>query len=217
MNKSNQSGKLILLQQVIADFCVWQEINHGLEIGGYGHVTRDGDNFICDQIWMLTTSNGGANMHISEDKVADFLLQRNSEGVDMSNLYLHWHSHPLPMSPFFSPTDQKDIEEHLRISTHLLAVVFSGPKKIIAKYVTRKEEEKLEETKLKVSLQLDRYYDSYVNRPKLHYTTRQIYQTGGYVPGKQSTKHNDHRDGPHRQLAPTGNDSDGYWLRGELY
>jgi hypothetical protein len=210
LNKSKQQGKLTLKEQVIIDYCLWQELNHGLEIGGYGHVTREGNDFICDQIWLLTTSSGGAHMNISEDKVAEFLLQRNSDGTDMSNLFLHWHSHPLPMSPFFSGTDQKDIKEHLAIAPHLLAVVFSGPRKIVAKYVTREEE-----MTLKISLQLDKYYEPYVNRPK--YTYRQVYQTGGHLPSKQTQKYNSDWGGTHRQLGSNAGNADGYWLRGEFH
>jgi hypothetical protein len=186
---------------------VWQEINHGKEIGGYGHVTKDGDDFLCDKIWLLTTSHGSSSMHITEDKVADFLLERNSEGINIGNLYLQWHSHPKPMTAFFSSTDEKDIREHLKISHHLLPVVFSGPANIIAKYATRSGE-----IKLKVSLQLSEYYDAYVKRPT---ESRPIFPPTRHVQSGPVGKRNNNRSGPHRELGSNSIVPDGYWLRGK--
>lgn len=212
MEQSSPQSRLIIAESVLADYCVWQSINHGLEIGGYGHVVRRGPDFYCDKIWMLTTTHGSAHMFISGEAAADFIFSRLSEGVDVANLYLHWHSHPLPMSPFFSGTDLNDIREHLEISDHILPVVFSGPTKILAKYVTRTEEKSL-----RVALELNRYHNEYTRRPVTTWRNQQVFETAKHLPGGKSKKRDDHRNGPYWKLDDPSMQPDGYWIRGNLY
>jgi hypothetical protein len=201
--------KLILTESVFTDFCVWQYLNSGLEIGGYGHVTRNDNVFTCDKIWLLTELHSPGSMHFSGEAATNFLLDRISEGVQVENLFLHWHTHP-GFQPFYSPTDQNDIKEHLNLSKHLIALVLSSPRSAKASYFTRESGEE----KLGISWKLGKYHQSFVEKPK---HKNEIYQASRNMPSPATRYHYGYRSGSHRKLDNASPESDGFWARGELY
>lgn len=151
--------KLTLSEDVLKNYCVWQKLNHSLEIGGFGRVIETETGWECDKIWLLTTSHSGGSMHITAEAMAKFVMDRFKEGEDLNQLYLHWHTHDC-FNPFFSATDLGDIKSQLDLMPRLITVVFSTPQNCVARYNTRDGFFDLD-----IFWYLSEYLEVYNNRP----------------------------------------------------
>lgn len=79
------------------------------EVSGYGHVERDGNSFLIDDVLILEQQNGGSHSYISEAATLKFMLMLKKRGLGHRLHRLWWHSHN-DFGAFYSPTDHAQID-----------------------------------------------------------------------------------------------------------
>lgn len=79
------------------------------EVSGYGHVERDGNSFLIDDVLILEQQNGGSHSYISEEATYRFMLMLKKRGLQNKIFRLWWHSHN-DFGAFYSGTDHSQIE-----------------------------------------------------------------------------------------------------------
>jgi len=79
------------------------------EISGLGEVEQDGSIFTVTKLYLFKQECSSADTTLSQEDIANFLVEAVQAGADPSNLRLWWHSH-VNMSCFWSGTDRDTIE-----------------------------------------------------------------------------------------------------------
>lgn len=79
------------------------------EISGLGRVKMNGSVLTVEEIFLFKQVCSSASTVLSDDDVANFLIEAVDRGIDPSELKLWWHSHA-KMNVFWSKTDDDNIE-----------------------------------------------------------------------------------------------------------
>lgn len=85
-------------------------VNCQVEINGFGFVSQQRDVIHVDDVFILEQSADAASVETDPQSLSRFVYEMVRNGGDPGRIRFQWHSH-VDMAPFWSPTDQSNIED----------------------------------------------------------------------------------------------------------